>query len=76
MNNQSGFIKTILIIIVIVILLSLLGINLREIASSPLLQSNLDYLIEILNNIWLFIKDIWQTYLAEPMAIFWKKITN
>lgn len=63
-TNQQGLIKMIIIIIVAVVILSLYGVDLKNIFMSEQVQRNFHY-------IWNFISGIWDNYLAGPFMYFW-----
>ncbi|MBU4479853.1 hypothetical protein KKG48_00205 [Patescibacteria group bacterium] len=66
-NNQSGFIKWILIIIIAIIILSYFNFDLRAIVESPETQGNLGYA-------WGLVVIVWDDYLAGPILYLWNDI--
>jgi len=66
-NNEKGFIKWLVIILIAVIILSYFGFNLRAIVESDLTQNNLGYL-------WGLGVTVWNNYLSVPILYFWNNI--
>ena len=71
MKKQPGFIKLIILIVAIIVILSVMGVNLRGVVESPLVQENFKY-------VWGYIKQgydytlyIWHTYLESQAITFW-----
>ena len=69
MNNQhaGGFIQIIIILVLLVIILSLLGISLRAVFSSPTMKENFGFVGE-----WVSI--VWNRYLAVPFRIIYQNL--
>lgn len=51
-TQKSGFIKTVLIVIIGIVLLSSMGIDLRQTLSSALVKSNIIAVLEFSNDLW------------------------
>ena len=66
-GNSSGFIKTIVIIVIALIILGVFGYNVSDIVNSPLVQKNLNYA-------WDIVQFVWQNYLKVPAIWIWEKI--
>ncbi len=62
-NYQKGFIKEILIIIIILIVLGYFGFNINNIISSGTVQTNLQWLWNILLTIW--------SWISAPIIYLW-----
>lgn len=73
-NKQSGLIKLIILIIVLVLILSYLGINIKNIAESEIGKANFAYLGEILSKIWSYLVALWDKYLASGADKLWDKL--
>jgi hypothetical protein len=71
-NNNEGFIKIVVLIVVIVIILGVFNINLRGIIESDMVQTNLNYLWELLQKGGLILKDVWESYLQVPLTQVWE----
>lgn len=59
---QRGFIQLIVIVALLIIVISLLGVNLKDVAGNPLVQGNFSYVYNFSN--WL-----WSNYLHDPVRI-------
>lgn len=66
-NNESGLVRLIIIIIIGIIVLSYFGFNLQDIIESPQTQGNIGY-------VWGGVVYVWNTYLAGPVLWFWNDI--
>ena len=64
MNNQGGFIKTIVLIIVIILILGYFDISVRSIVEKESVRDNFSY-------VWNHLKSFWYKYLAGPADYFW-----
>lgn len=60
-NKQKGIVRTIIIIIIALLVISYLGINLRQLATSPTTESNFSY-------VWNGTVYIWDNYLETPVT--------
>ncbi len=67
MNTQTGFIKTILLIIIALIVLGYFGFDIRGIIESEQVQKNLFY-------VWSFVVSVWDNYLQKPIMYLWNDI--
>lgn len=67
MGQSSGFVKTIVIIVIALIVLGYFGYNVQDIVNSPTVQKNLNYA-------WDLVKYVWQNYLEIPATWIWDKI--
>lgn len=65
--RQKGFIQWIILVIVLILIVSYFGIDLTALIESERFQNNLEYVIQILGN-------IWNTYLKEPLGALLKAI--
>jgi hypothetical protein len=63
MNQQSGFLKTIIIIVIALIILGYFGVNITNIINSPMVQTNLAWL-------WNGILWIW-SIISVPFIWLW-----
>lgn len=66
-NNNGGFVKWILLILIAIIVLSYLGFDLRAIVESEGTQNNLMY-------VWGIGVIVWYEYLSQPVLYFWHNI--
>lgn len=66
-GQSSGFVKTIIIIIIALIILGYFGYNVQDIVNSPTVQKNLNYA-------WDIVQYVWQNYLKVPVMFVWDKI--
>ncbi len=66
-QNNRGFIKYIIIIIIAILILSYFGFNIKSIAESDTSKSNFSY-------VWGWISYVWNTFLATPAHFIWDKI--
>lgn len=66
-NNQKGFIKFIVIIVIAIIVLSYFGFDLRSIVESPESQGNLGY-------VWGGVVYVWGTWISGPASYLWNDI--
>lgn len=64
MNNQGGFIKIIILIVVIILILGYFDISVRSIVEKESVRNNFAY-------VWNFVKGVWSKYLAGPASYFW-----
>lgn len=75
-DEEAGFIKILLIIIVTVVILSILNIDIRKIIESESFQNNFTYLKEAGSAIWDWLVGVWTTYLKEPVSYLIGYIQN
>jgi len=66
-NKKQGIIKTIVIVLIAVIILSMLGFDLQKIVASDLVQKNFAYLRDAATA-------LWNSYLATPFRFFWDSV--
>lgn len=66
-NKKQGIIKTVILVLIGVIVLSMLGFDLQKIMTSDLVRRNLAY-------VWNFISTVWSDYLAVPFRFVWDLI--
>lgn len=66
-GQSSGFIKTIVVIVIALIILGYFGYNVQDIVNSPMVQKNLNYA-------WDLVQHVWNNYLKIPMTFIWDKI--
>jgi hypothetical protein len=59
---QRGFIQLIVIVALLIIVISLLGVNLKDVAGNPLVKGNFSYVYNF--STWL-----WDNYLHDPVRI-------
>lgn len=67
MNNESGFVKLIVIILIGILIISYMGISVRDVVESPAGQSNFGYIKEISIA-------AWDRYFKEPLTYFYREI--
>jgi hypothetical protein len=67
MQNNKGFIKWIIIIVVALLVLSYYGFSLRTLVSSPVTQDNIHYVATTTVS-------VWQKYLARPATYIYKDV--
>ncbi len=75
-TNEQGFIKIIVLIVAIVIILGVFNINLRGIIESDMVQTNFNYLWELLQKGGLILRDVWEAYLKTPILRVWETLLN
>jgi hypothetical protein len=75
-RNEGFFslIKIIIIGITAILILSALGISLRNVAESEMARENFLFVSEILSNIWLWLKTLIFDYLLKPAQFTWSKL--
>jgi O-antigen/teichoic acid export membrane protein len=66
-NNNRGLIRTIVLVIVALLIISYLGLNLRDIIDSQTFQDNWAYVKEIITS-------IWNNYLSGIFNFIWNNI--
>lgn len=66
-KNESGLIKTIILIVIALAFLSYLGFNLRNFIESDIVQENFSYA-------WNWVKHVWNTYLVRPASYLWNDV--
>ena len=64
-GTKQGLIRTILVIVVAVVVISVLGFDIRAAMEHPQTQANFSFLGQ-------FIADIWNQYLAQYWEIVWR----
>lgn len=69
MQKKRGIIKTVVLVLIAVIVLSLLGFDLQKIMASDLVRRNLTY-------VWDFVSTVWNDYLAVPFRFIWDIIAK
>ena len=67
MNMNSGFIRTIVLIVIALLIISAFGLNLKTVADSPMVQSNFGFVKNIALN-------IWHLYLEKPFMYVWNEV--
>lgn len=76
MNQNRGFLRTIIILLIAFLIISYFGFNLREISNSPTAQSNWEFIKEVtgkairaiikpIERIW---RDLFATSFVQPLA--------
>lgn len=66
MKTDQGFIKWIVLVILGVVILSLLGIDIKEAIESPTTQHNFSYLTQAI--LW-----VWNTFLKDMIFFIWER---
>jgi len=66
-QNQQGFLKLVIIIVIAIIILSYFGFNIRAIVESPETQGNLGY-------VWGGVTYVWDTWLVGPASYLWNDV--
>ncbi len=64
MNQEGGFIKLIIIVVIALIILGYFGFDLKKAIEAPETQSNLTYVQQIVSN-------VWHNYLEKPAKYLW-----
>jgi len=64
-NQQGGFIRMIILIIIVLAILSYFNFNVRSFIESDMVQKNFGY-------VWDWVQRIWNNYLAAPFAYLWR----
>lgn len=67
LNNQSGFFKLIIVIVVALIILGYFGFNVENLVKSPTASSNLHYL-------WGLVGEVWNRFIVGPLYFIWNNI--
>lgn len=67
MNNNKGIIKTAIIIVVALLIISYMGISVRDVVESPAGQSNFGYIKEITFA-------VWNQYFKEPVTYLYNDV--
>ena len=65
-EEQKGFIRTIILIIIALIVLGYFGFDVESIIKSEKVQKNLNY-------VWDIVVKVWDVYLATPVMFVWDK---
>lgn len=63
-NKEAGIVKLVVLIVVVVLILSYLGINIQKIAESDAGKANFGYVWGIIQQVWGWIVDLYEKYLA------------
>lgn len=66
-NNNGGFIKLIIFIIIGLLVISYLGVDLRSTVESQKSKDNFSY-------VWGYTKAFWNNYLDKPASWLWQNI--
>lgn len=66
-NQNRGFVKLIIMIVIALLVLSYFGLNLRNIVNSPTGQDNFGYVKTLTVN-------VWNNYLKKPANYLWNDI--
>lgn len=66
-NQKTGLIRTIILIVIAIIVISFFGFDLQGIIEAPQTQKNLSY-------VWGFVVMVWDNYLSVPALYFWHNI--
>ncbi len=66
-QNNTGFIRFILLIVGLVLVLSYFNVDIRGIIEAPQTQDNISYVTGA-------VVYIWDTYLSNPVLYFWNNI--
>lgn len=69
LNQKSGFVKIILIIVIALIIVGYFGLDVQEILASPVVQKNLTYA-------WDLAKNVWNNYLSNPATWVWEHVVG
>jgi ABC-type phosphate/phosphonate transport system permease subunit len=67
MRTNRGLVKMVILIVIALILLAYLGLNLREITSSPTFIDNWEFIKNLCSN-------VWNNYLKVPFTFIWSKV--
>ncbi|MFC1751754.1 hypothetical protein ACFLY5_01255 [Patescibacteria group bacterium] len=68
-RQNSGFIKSIIIVIAGVILLGIFGVDLKETISEGKVHDNLVY-------VWEIVRQVWNNYVERPINFVWGVFYN
>jgi len=60
MNTQSGFIRTILIVVILIIVLSIFRVSLKSIFDNQFVKDNFSF-------VWTGITYVWDNFLGQPV---------
>ncbi|MEK7478084.1 MAG: hypothetical protein AAB645_01815 [Patescibacteria group bacterium] len=74
MENNRGFIKLILLIIVVILVLSYFGISLRKIVESNTSKDNFSFVWDMAGKGWIWLVNVWNNYLATSARWFWNEM--
>lgn len=66
-NNQQGFIKYIILIVIAILILSYFGFDIKQTVESDQSRSNLSY-------VWGLVTYVWDHFLAGPVLWIWNTI--
>jgi len=66
-QDQKGFIKFIVIIVIAIIILSYFGFDIRSIIESPESQGNLGY-------VWGGVVYVWESWIERPASYLWNDV--
>ncbi len=68
-NQQGGFFKWIIIIVIALIVLSYYGFDVRKVVESQTSKNNFAYAGEV-------VADVWNDYLKQPAIALWNKVSS
>ena len=66
-NEQKGFVKLIIVLVIVLIVLGYFGFNIKSIVQSPSVSGNLNY-------VWGLVVTLWNKFLVVPVTFVWEKI--
>ena len=67
MNKEAGLVKLVVVIVIGILIISYMGISVRDVVESPAGQSNFGYIKEIS-------VAAWDRYFEEPLTYFYREI--
>ncbi len=67
MNNQQGFIRLVILLIIIIAVLSYFNFDVKKFFESDMVKNNFGF-------VWNWTSYIWETYLAGPARYLWNDI--
>ncbi|MFA6416034.1 MAG: hypothetical protein WCW56_00930 [Candidatus Paceibacterota bacterium] len=70
--KQKGIIKLIIIIVIAILILSYLGVSIKNVAESEVGKSNFGYIGGLIANLWAWLVDMWNQFASPYVA----KVSN
>lgn len=84
MNTQSGFIRTILIIVILIIILSIFKVSLQNIFDNQFVKDNFSFVWKWITYVWdnflgkpvMYVFNFFKDYIWAPSLESWQRISN